>query len=95
MDWVTGPIADMEPGPDHKGAQLVYELMTHITQPHYTYTHDWDRGDLIIYDNRNLLHAEVTGEHVGRAVVFFASEQTPTTGATLPVDGGVATAFPR
>lgn len=55
MDWVTGPIADMEPGPGREGAKLVYELMTHITQ--YTYTHDWDPGDLIIYDNRNLLHA--------------------------------------
>jgi rhamnulose-1-phosphate aldolase/alcohol dehydrogenase len=47
------------------------------------------------YRQRNLLHAEVTGEHVGNAVVFFASELTPTTGAALPVDGGVATAFPR
>jgi enoyl-[acyl-carrier-protein] reductase (NADH) len=47
------------------------------------------------YRQRNLLHAEVTGAHVGNAVVFFASELTPTTGAALPVDGGVATAFPR
>ncbi len=47
------------------------------------------------YRERNLLHAEVTGTHVGRAVVFFASNQTPTTGATLPVDGGIAAAFPR
>ncbi|MFL5395546.1 MAG: SDR family NAD(P)-dependent oxidoreductase, partial [Myxococcales bacterium] len=47
------------------------------------------------YRERNLLHAEVTGAHVGRAVVFFASNQTPTTGATLPVDGGVIAAFPR
>jgi rhamnulose-1-phosphate aldolase/alcohol dehydrogenase len=47
------------------------------------------------YRERNLLHAEVTGTHVGRAVVFFASNQTPTTGATLPVDGGIPAAFPR
>ncbi len=47
------------------------------------------------YRERNLLHAEITGAHVGRAVVFFASNQTPTTGATLPVDGGIAAAFPR
>jgi len=47
------------------------------------------------YRERNLLHAEITGTHVGRAVVFLASNQTPTTGATLPVDGGVAAAFPR
>ena len=47
------------------------------------------------YRERNLLQAKVTGAHVGRAVVFFASNQTPTTGATLPVDGGIAAAFPR
>ena len=47
------------------------------------------------YRQRNLLHATVTGEHVGNAVVFFASGLTPTTGAVLPVDGGVETAFPR
>jgi len=47
------------------------------------------------YRDRNLLHAEVTGADVGRAVVFFASNQTPTTGATLPVDGGIVAAFPR
>ncbi|HEY8515750.1 MAG TPA: bifunctional aldolase/short-chain dehydrogenase [Candidatus Binatia bacterium] len=47
------------------------------------------------YRERNLLHARITGAHVGRAVVFFAANLTPTTGATLPVDGGVAAAFPR
>jgi NAD(P)-dependent dehydrogenase (short-subunit alcohol dehydrogenase family) len=47
------------------------------------------------YRQRNLLKARVTPEHVGNAVVFFATNQTPTTGATLPVDGGVPEAFPR
>ena len=47
------------------------------------------------YRQRNLLKKEVTAEDVGRAVVFFASEQTPTTGATLPIDGGIPQAFPR
>jgi NAD(P)-dependent dehydrogenase (short-subunit alcohol dehydrogenase family) len=47
------------------------------------------------YRQRNMLKARVTAEHVGNAVVFLASNQTPTTGATIPVDGGVAEAFPR
>jgi NAD(P)-dependent dehydrogenase (short-subunit alcohol dehydrogenase family) len=47
------------------------------------------------YRQRNLLKVRVEAEHVGNAVVFFASEQTPTTGASLPVDGGVPSAFPR
>lgn len=47
------------------------------------------------YRQRNLLKVQVTAEHVGNAVVFFAGEGTPTTGATLPIDGGVPAAFPR
>ncbi len=47
------------------------------------------------YRDRNLLRARVEARHVGNAVVFFASQKTPTTGATLPVDGGVPEAFPR
>ncbi len=47
------------------------------------------------YRNRNLLKTEVLADHVGNGVVFFASGLTPTTGATLPVDGGIPAAFPR
>ncbi len=47
------------------------------------------------YRSRNLLKARVTPEHVARAVLFFATRQTPTTGATLPVDGGLPDAVPR
>jgi rhamnose utilization protein RhaD (predicted bifunctional aldolase and dehydrogenase)/NAD(P)-dependent dehydrogenase (short-subunit alcohol dehydrogenase family) len=47
------------------------------------------------YRNRNLLKAQVMAEHVGNAVVFFSTDQTPTTGAALPVDGGIPAAFPR
>ncbi len=47
------------------------------------------------YKNRNLLKIQVTARHVARAVVFFATHLTPTTGATLPVDGGLPDATPR
>ncbi len=55
-----------------------------------------DPGDLPeYYRMRNLLKLRVTPDHVGNAVVFFATQQTPTTGATLPVDGGLPDASPR
>jgi rhamnose utilization protein RhaD (predicted bifunctional aldolase and dehydrogenase)/NAD(P)-dependent dehydrogenase (short-subunit alcohol dehydrogenase family) len=47
------------------------------------------------YRSRNLLKAKVTAEHVARAVLFFVTHQTPTTGATIPVDGGLPDATPR
>lgn len=47
------------------------------------------------YRQRNLLKARVTARHVGEAVLFFALRKTPTTGVTLPVDGGLPEATPR
>jgi rhamnose utilization protein RhaD (predicted bifunctional aldolase and dehydrogenase)/NAD(P)-dependent dehydrogenase (short-subunit alcohol dehydrogenase family) len=47
------------------------------------------------YQKRNLLKARVTAEHVANAVLFFATRQTPTTGATIPVDGGLPDSTPR
>nr|MDA8125666.1 SDR family oxidoreductase [Deltaproteobacteria bacterium] len=47
------------------------------------------------YRQRNLLKARITAEHVAKAVLFFVTRRTPTTGATLPVDGGLPEATPR
>jgi rhamnose utilization protein RhaD (predicted bifunctional aldolase and dehydrogenase)/NAD(P)-dependent dehydrogenase (short-subunit alcohol dehydrogenase family) len=47
------------------------------------------------YRSRNLLKSRVTAEHVAHAVLFFLTRQTPTTGATIPVDGGLPDATPR
>jgi NAD(P)-dependent dehydrogenase (short-subunit alcohol dehydrogenase family) len=47
------------------------------------------------YRNRNLLKARVTATHVANAVLFFVTRQTPTTGATIPIDGGLPDAAPR
>ncbi len=47
------------------------------------------------YRNRNLLKARVTATHVARAVLYSATRQTPTTGVTIPVDGGLPDATPR
>jgi len=54
-----------------------------------------EKGLQEYYRNRNLLRARVTGRHVANAVLFFATRQTPTTGATIPVDGGLPDATPR
>jgi NAD(P)-dependent dehydrogenase (short-subunit alcohol dehydrogenase family) len=54
-----------------------------------------ERGLEEYYRNRNLLKARITAAHVARAVLYFATRQTPTTGATIPVDGGLPDATPR
>ena len=57
MDWLEGPIAGMQPGPDGDGGELLFELMAHATRPEFVYAHEWDAGDLLVWDNRCLLHA--------------------------------------
>jgi taurine dioxygenase len=57
MDWVDGPIAGMQSGLHGDGAQLLEALVTHATQPQFVYVHEWFQGDLIVWDNRCLIHA--------------------------------------
>jgi rhamnose utilization protein RhaD (predicted bifunctional aldolase and dehydrogenase)/NAD(P)-dependent dehydrogenase (short-subunit alcohol dehydrogenase family) len=47
------------------------------------------------YRGRNLLKARITARHVANAVLYYATRQSPTTGATIPVDGGLPDATPR
>jgi taurine dioxygenase len=42
--------------PDDEALDLVTELMTHATQKKYEYRHQWRYGDMVIWDNRSVLH---------------------------------------
>jgi alpha-ketoglutarate-dependent 2,4-dichlorophenoxyacetate dioxygenase len=35
---------------------LVSDLLEHATQPHFVYRHNWRVGDLVIWDNRAVIH---------------------------------------
>ena len=45
------------PGPEGAGGKLLDELMSHLTQREFVYVHEWDKGDVVIWDNRCLVHA--------------------------------------
>lgn len=57
MDWFEGPFVGMEPGPHGAGAALLDEIMAHLTERRFCYAHEWTQGDLLIWDNRCLIHA--------------------------------------
>ena len=42
--------------PMEEGRTLLKELLDHVTQPQFCYRHEWQEGDLIIWDNRCVLH---------------------------------------
>lgn len=42
--------------PVEEGRALLTELLEFATQPQFVHRHEWREGDLIVYDNRSLLH---------------------------------------
>jgi taurine dioxygenase len=57
MDWFDGPFVGLEPGPHGAGARLLDRLMAHYTRPEFVYVHEWTEGDVLVWDNRCLVHA--------------------------------------
>jgi alpha-ketoglutarate-dependent 2,4-dichlorophenoxyacetate dioxygenase len=39
-----------------EGRMLLMDLLEHATQREYVYRHSWKSGDLVIWDNRAVLH---------------------------------------
>jgi len=52
--------------PEAEGRALLDELLEHTTQPQFVYPHCWRIGDLVMWDNRCLLHRAVANYDMGR-----------------------------
>jgi alpha-ketoglutarate-dependent taurine dioxygenase len=52
--------------PEDEGKALLGELLDHATQSPFVYRHRWRIGDLVMWDNRCLLHRAVIDEHSGK-----------------------------
>jgi len=54
---VLGPTADHVVGMDvDEGRALLADITTRATSPERVYRHEWSVGDMVIWDNRGLLH---------------------------------------
>jgi taurine dioxygenase len=55
---------------DGDALALLAQLLAHATQPQYEYRHQWRRGDLVMWDNRCLLH-KANGDYDMRQVRYL------------------------
>ena len=52
----TGRMEGIEGMPREAGFKLIDELYAHATQQKYEYRHRWRAGDVVIWDNRSVMH---------------------------------------
>ena len=54
LDPVTA--AGIEGWPEDESRDLLAEIRTHATRPEFVYAHDWQIGDVVMWDNGFLMH---------------------------------------
>ncbi len=52
----TGRMEGIEGMPNDEAYRLIDQLYAHTTQSKYEYRHKWRMGDLVIWDNRSVMH---------------------------------------
>jgi taurine dioxygenase len=52
----TGRMEGIEGMEPDEAFKLIDELYAHATQPKYEYRHKWLAGDMVIWDNRSVMH---------------------------------------
>jgi alpha-ketoglutarate-dependent taurine dioxygenase len=61
------PASRIEGVPEADGVAILADLLERATEPALVYSHDWGLGDLVIWDNRGVLHRALPyGEDSGR-----------------------------
>lgn len=54
--WVGTPLREIDGMTVYEGRMLAHALLEHATRRERVYSHSWTAGDLIIWDNRSVLH---------------------------------------
>jgi alpha-ketoglutarate-dependent taurine dioxygenase len=52
--------------PEGEGLALLDRLLTHATQREFVYVHRWRKGDVVMWDNRCLLHRVIVDEGMAK-----------------------------
>ena len=54
--WVDNKVNEISGMSIPEGRALAHELIEHIGQPERVYSHGWTAGDVVMWDNRSVLH---------------------------------------
>ena len=54
--FIGAHASHIEGMPIEEGRALLKELLAHVSQPEFVYSHEWKEADLVIWDNRCVLH---------------------------------------
>lgn len=54
--WVGTPLREIGGVPTHEARMLANILLEHATRPERVHAHEWCAGDLVMWDNRSVLH---------------------------------------
>jgi taurine dioxygenase len=75
---VSGSSFAIEGMEKEEGLALLDELKAHATQPRYRYTYEYSVGDVIVWDNAQLLHAAPLPEfHEARTLWRVTVKESP------------------
>jgi len=58
--------------PFDDGRALFDELIAHATSPEFVYQHEWTHGDLLVWDNRAVMHRRLPYDWSQRRVMYRA-----------------------
>jgi alpha-ketoglutarate-dependent taurine dioxygenase len=58
--------------PFAEGEALFGELLDHATSPEFVYRHSWTHGDLLVWDNRAVMHRVLPWDYSQRRVMYRA-----------------------
>jgi taurine dioxygenase len=71
--------------PEEEGRALIKRLVTHATQPQYVYRHQWRMHELLMWDNRTLVHSATEFDWINDVRVIG---RTTTVGERIPLLAG-------